>query len=393
MYINVQINNWYNLFYNALQNKQFDEFLRLMLRFCMLAGIYILISVFQTYFRQMLYMRWRSWLTRQYTRDWFTDRNYYRLQLADYGTDNPDQRISEDLQTFAANTLILGLDFLSNVVTLVSFLGILWGLSGILVIPIWGHTIAVPGYMVWAALLYSALGTWLTHKIGRPLVLLNFQRQHYEADFRFSLVRVRENAEGIALYHGEASERQSLGGRFGYVIANWWAIMKRQRLLNSFTRGFGQAAIVFPFLVGAPRYFSGGIQLGGLMQTVSAFGRVQDAMSWFVDSYVNITEWKATVDRLTSFRAAMQTIAAESTKADGITVQRAPGAAIATTGLTVGLRQEHPVPGDRRNLALWRRPHHGAGRCRDSVPAAKALSPDRQPAAGGELSGARGRAR
>jgi vitamin B12/bleomycin/antimicrobial peptide transport system ATP-binding/permease protein len=190
---------------------------------------------------------------------------------------------------------------------------------------------------VWAALIYSVIGTWLTHKIGRPLVLLNFQQQRYEADFRFSLVRVRENAEGIALYRGEASEQQSLNERFGHVIANWWAIMIRQKAVTWFTAGFNQVANVFPVLVAAPRFFSGAIQLGGLMQTASAFGQVQGAMSWFVDSYVNITQWKATVDRLTSFRNAMETIAAEQTKGDRITVQQAPGASVTATDLTLGV--------------------------------------------------------
>src|SRR5690348_3236164 len=166
VYLNVLFNQWNNLFYNALQDKNFDEFLHQLLRFCILATIYILIAVYRTYLRQMLYIRWRSWLTRQYARDWFTDRNYYRLQLADFGTDNPDQRIADDLHSFVNNTLVLGLDLISNAVTLVSFLTILWALSGVLIIPLGGHSIAVPGYMVWAALIYSAAGTWLTHKIG-----------------------------------------------------------------------------------------------------------------------------------------------------------------------------------------------------------------------------------
>jgi putative ATP-binding cassette transporter len=337
VYLEVQFNEWNRLFYNALQAMDAKEFLHQMLRFCLLAAIFVLIAVYRTYLRQMLYIRWRTWLTRQYARDWFTNRNYYRLQLADYGTDNPDQRITEDLHDFANDTLALGLDLISNAVNLVSFLVILWTLSGVLVIPLGVHSIAIPGYMVWAALVYSALGTWLTHKIGRPLVRLNFQQQRYEADFRFSLVRVRENAEGIALYRGEASEQQSLHGRFDHVIANWWAIMRRQKGLTWFTASFYQAAVPFPYLVAAPRYFSGAIQLGGLMQTASAFRQVHNSMSWFVDAYVNIAKWKATVDRLTSFRNAMQMIAAEQTKGDGIVVQRAPGASIAATGLTLNL--------------------------------------------------------
>jgi putative ATP-binding cassette transporter len=335
VYVNVLFNEWNNLFYNALQDRKFDEFLHQLGRFCILAAVSIVNQVYRVYLRQMLQIRWRSWLTRQYAGDWLAGRNYYRLQLADYGTDNPDQRISEDLKDFVEKTLLLGLGFIGNAVTLVSFLSILWSLSGALAIPLGAFVITVPGYMVWVALVYSALGTWLTHKIGRPLVLLNFQQQHYEADFRFSLVRVRENAESIALYRGEASEQQSLRERFAYIVTNWWGIMRRQRTLTWFTAGFSQVADVFPFLVAAPRYFSGAIQLGGLMQTASAFGQVQGAMSWFIDSYVGIAAWKATVDRLTSFHNAMRTIAAEDAEGTRITVQRSSGAPVTATGLTL----------------------------------------------------------
>jgi putative ATP-binding cassette transporter len=281
-------------------------------------------------------------MTRRFLGDWLGKQTYYRLQLAETRPDNPDQRIAEDLNQFVAQTLLISLDLLSNIVTLVSFLGILWSLSGPLTIPLGGTSIEVPGYMAWVALIYSAAGTWIVHKIGRPLVRINFQQQRYEADFRYALVRLRENAEGVALYGGEADETRGLLDRFAGIVGNWREIMRYTKRLNGFTAGFGQVANVFPFLVAAPRYFSGAIQLGGLMQTSQAFGQVQGAMSWFVDSYQTLAEWKATVDRLTSFQAA---IARARAAADGIVREPASEAGIALDEVEIRL------PGDRPLIA------------------------------------------
>jgi putative ATP-binding cassette transporter len=290
----------------------------------------------------MLQIRWRRWLTDNFVRDWMADQSYYRLQLNETATDNPDQRISEDVRLFVLQTLTICLDLLSNVVTLFSFLGILWGLSGTLTIPLGSMSIEIPGYMVWVALVYSAVGTWLTHKIGWPLARINFQQQRFEADFRFSLVRLRENAEGVALYNGEADEMQTLHARFASIFGNWWELMRYTKRLTWFTAGFGQIANVFPFVVAAPRYFTGAIELGGLMQTASAFGQVQGAMSWFVDSYSTLAEWKATVDRLTGFRASLARTAAAGT---GIARATAPQEAISLDDVEIRL------PGDRPLLA------------------------------------------
>ncbi len=299
--LNVIFNEWNNLFYNTLQDKNFGEFSHQLFRFCWLAAAFIVVAVYQTYLRQMLTIRWRRWLTDRYIGGWLAHRAYYRLQLANKHTDNPDQRIADDIGNFISQTLSLCLDFMSSVVTLASFALILWNLSG--AVSLLG--VEVPGYMLWVALIYAIIGTWLVAKIGRPLVRLNFQQQQFEANFRFSLVRLRENAEGVALYAGEAQEARGLDARFADVIGNWWGIMRQQKKLNWFSSGYAQIAIVFPFIVGAPRYFSGAIQLGGLMQTASAFGQVQGALSWFVSAFASLAEWKATVDRLTSFEAAL----------------------------------------------------------------------------------------
>jgi len=305
VYVTVLFNQWYNAFYNALQAKAQAEFFHQLGRFCVLAAIYILIAVYRIYLNQMLQIRWRRWLTDRYLSDWLRDRNYYRMQLKDAGTDNPDQRIAEDFRLFVDENLSLGLGFLNAAVTLGSFVAILWSLSGSLEIPLGGTTYVIYGYMVWVAIVYAIAGTWLTHKIGKPLILLNFNQQKYEADFRYNLVRFRENCEGVALYRGEEDELRGFRARFNAVFENWWAIMKRQKLLTFFTAGYSQAAVIFPFVVGAPRFFSGAIQLGGLVQISNSFGQVQGALSWFIDAYTNFASWKASVDRLISFHNAV----------------------------------------------------------------------------------------
>jgi putative ATP-binding cassette transporter len=320
VYMTVLFNQWYNLFYNALQDKAQDEFFRQIGRFCVLATIFIVIAVYRIYLNQMLQIRWRRWLTDRYLTDWLADRNYYRMQLKGNATDNPDQRIAEDFRLFVDDSLSLGLGFLNAAVTLGSFVGILWSISGSLEIPLGGTTYVIYGYMVWVAIGYAIVGTWLTHKIGKPLIPLNFNQQRYEADFRFNLVRFRENSEGVALYRGEEDELRGFRARFAAVVDNWWSIMKRQKLLTFFTVGYNQAAVVFPFVVGAPRYFSGAIQLGGLVQISNAFGQVQGALSWFIGAYTDFASWKATVDRLTGFHNAIFLTQEESRTGAGPTV-------------------------------------------------------------------------
>ena len=307
---------WNREFFNSLQDKDFAAFWELLFvyrqtpsgfmpGFCEIAAVYIVVAVYFTYLQQWLLIRWRRWLTVRYLDEWLADRAYYRISLttdrAAIGTDNPDQRISEDIRDFIDNTLTFGISMLANIVTLFSFLGILWSLSG--TVTVFG--IAIPGYMVWVALVYAIVGTWLTHLVGRPLAALRFRQQRVEADFRYALVRVRENMEGIALYSGETEEKHVLGDRFHGVITNWWAIMQRTKLLNALTAGYDQVAVVFPFIVAAPRFFSGQIPLGGLTQTAGAFGRVQDALSWFISRYADLAQWHAIVERLMTFHRAV----------------------------------------------------------------------------------------
>jgi putative ATP-binding cassette transporter len=345
VYINVQVNAWNNDFYNAIQDKKLDDFYRLLGRFSLLAMAFIVMAVYKLYLTQMLQIEWRTWLTDRYLENWLADQAFYRLQLLESGTDNPDQRIAEDLRLFVDNTLSLSLGLLSAVVTLVSFVSILWTLSGVLAVPLGGHEFVIPGYMVWFALLYATAGSYITHRIGKPLIGLEFNQQRYEADFRFSLVRLRENSEGVALYHGEAGELAGFKANFAHVIGNWWGIMKKQKQLTWFTAGYAQIAIIFPFLVAAPRYFSGAIALGGLMQTASAFSEVQGALSWFIDAYTRFAAWKATVDRLTGFTSAVRDARGKAERLDGARGEGA-GDSVSIEGLSLALPQGQPLLAD-----------------------------------------------
>ncbi|HMH75129.1 MAG TPA: ABC transporter ATP-binding protein/permease [Candidatus Udaeobacter sp.] len=341
VYINVLLNQWNNAFYNALQDKNYTVFWNQLIRFTWLAALFIVAAVYQIYLNQMLQIRWRRWLTERYLGAWLADGAYYRMQLTAAETDNPDQRIAEDLRLFVGATLTLGIGGMRAVVTLVAFLGILWGLSGSITVPI-GSGWTIPGYMVWAALLYAIAGTWLTNLIGRPLVRLNFDQQRYEADFRFSLVRFRENAEGVALYRGEADELRNFRERFGEVVGNWWAIMRRQKRLTWFTAGYGQAAIIFPFVVAAPRYFRGEMQLGGLMQVASAFGQVQDSLSFIISAYTDIAQWRSVVQRLVGFERALARMRADAAR-DGVRQRPGTGEALALDRVDLKLPGGRPL--------------------------------------------------
>ena len=298
--ISVVLNSWYRDFYNALEKKDLAAFTQSILYFCGIATVGILGAVYRLYLTQMLTIRWRRWLTEQHFAKWLSHKNYYQLEQGGY-TDNPDQRLSEDLNKFTSDTLSLGLGLMKTIVSLVSFSIILWGVSGS--IELFG--IEIPGYMFWAALLYAVAGSWLTHLIGRRLIPLSNQQERYEADLRFSLVRVRENAESIALSDGEPNENERLSARFGMVWSNFWSMMRVQKRLTFFTAGYSQIAIIFAFVVAAPRYFAGKIELGELMQINSAFGSVQENFSWFIDAYATLASWRATCDRLLSFRQAL----------------------------------------------------------------------------------------
>ena len=338
VYLAVMFNDWYGRFYDALQNKDAAVFWVEITKFAYIAFTAIVIAVYKFYLTQLLEMNWRKWMTTYYIRRWLDGNAFYRMELARFtpregsAPDNPDQRISEDVNQFTAQTVGLSMGLLNATVTLASFVGILWGLSGTFAFNFQGSSYTIPGFMVWMAVLYCLVGSVLTHYIGRRQIALNFEQQRREADYRHHMMRVREYSEAIALDRGQPVEQAHLNTRFLSVLANYLALIRAQKSLIWFTTFFGQAAVIFPMIVAAPRYFSGAIQLGDLMKINSAFGRVQDSLSWFVDNYSSLAAWRATVDRLTSFDDAI-TLANASNPA----LQQSVTPGLSTSNLGVAL--------------------------------------------------------
>jgi putative ATP-binding cassette transporter len=307
--IQVVLNQWYNRFYNDLQLRNWTGFVGDIGFFVGLATVNVALSVYQLYLNQWLQIRWRLWMTNRYLGRWLHGANHYRMQLGGDAADNPDQRIADDVKDFIDQTLTIVVGLLSSIVSLASFVVILWGLSNEAPLHLFGQDWSVPGYLVWGALIYAIFGTVLTQWIGSPLVNLSFEQQRFEANFRFNLVRVRENGEQIALLRGEVAERERLSERFSRVVGNWYQIMIRTKRLTAFTTSYSQAAVIFPYVLIAPAYFAEKIQLGGMMQTASAFNSVQTALSFFVSTYRSLAEWRAVVARLDGFEMSMESAA------------------------------------------------------------------------------------
>jgi vitamin B12/bleomycin/antimicrobial peptide transport system ATP-binding/permease protein len=318
--IDVLLNQWRGRFYNDLQERDWNGFIWQLGVFTVLAGLNVALSIYQLYLNQWLQIRWRRWMTSRYLGEWMHGANHYRMQLQGDAADNPDQRISDDVKLFVEQTLGISVGLLSAIVSLASFVVILWGLSAASPLTIYGRELAIPGYLVWGALVYAVLGTALTQWIGAPLVNLSFEQQRFEADFRFNLVRVRENSEQVALLRGESAERTRLTDRFNRVVDNWYAIMSRTKRLTALTSSYAQAAVIFPFILVAPAYFAQKIQLGGMMQTASAFGNVQSALSFFVSAYRTLAEWRSVVARLDGFEMSIASATRLATAADAIDV-------------------------------------------------------------------------
>jgi putative ATP-binding cassette transporter len=301
--LEVMFNEWNRRFYDSIQNKNEAVFWHEIIFFSILAVFYILNFVARAVVSPYLRLRWRRWLTNHYLAHWLQGRGYYRIELQ-RSVDNADQRIAEDLRYLGEYTMSLLLGILGSVATLVSFIFILWELSGPLSLKFIGIDATIPGYMAWVALIYSFVGTFLANIVGRRLINLNFLRQNYEANFRFSLVRVRENAEGIALYNGEQRETDQLNLRFADIFRNGWQVLFTQAQLAFYQSGYAQLAIIFPYVVTAPRFFAGVITFGVMTQTASAFGQVQSALSFFIDNYTSLAELRAVMDRLKGLQHA-----------------------------------------------------------------------------------------
>ena len=308
VYINVRLNSWNRDMYNVLQSRDYPQFKSLLWQFSGLAFVFVAIAIYSVYLKQALQIRWRYWMSQRYLDRWLAHRAYYRIEQGQQGrlSDNPDQRIAEDLQALTSSTLSLVLGFISSSVTLFSFIHILWAVSGPLTFSALGQSWVIPGYMVWFVIAYAVVGSGLVWWIGRPLVGLSFHQERFEANFRFGLIRVREHAEAVALYRGEPQEHAQLTARLDDIRRNWWEIMRLTKMLNVAVNFYGQFAVIFPMVVSAPRYFSGAISLGVLMQISNAFGQVQDALSWFINAFTTLASWKASINRLAGFNADVE---------------------------------------------------------------------------------------
>lgn len=338
VYMTLLLNEWFNSFYSALQNYDSDAVYRGLLRFTGLAFAHIAFAVYSYYLQQRLALRWRKWMTKNYLAKWTGQQMYYRLEMFSQGTaDNPDQRISEDINLFTARTLSFMSGLLRSATTIVCFIFVLWNLSEVLSFTAAGQEFHIYGYLVWTALAYSVLGTWITHKVGHRLVSLNYLQQKLEADFRFSMVRLRETAESVAFYNGAAKEEAFLSNRFMTLLRNTLFIIKKQKQLSWLTSSYAQIAIIFPFVVAVPRYLSQNISLGGLMQIANCFGKVQDAMSYFVDVYASLAEWQSCAERLLSFDKHIAAIEKETEEKSGSLVREETPDRLRLTDVTISV--------------------------------------------------------
>ena len=340
VYVVVLLNEWFNTFYEALQNYNTEIIFNELIHFSWLAALYIILMVYSFYLQQVLTLNWRRWLTKRYLEEWLKGKTYYRLQLFGTDTDNPDQRISEDVRLFVEMTIKFSIGILKAFCTFASFVVVLYRISGPLSFTFAGQQWTINGYLVWVALAYSVLGTWLTHVVGNRLVGLNFVQQRYEADFRFSMMRMRENAESVAFYAGEEREGGVFKKRFTLLLDNFWKIIQKQKQLVWLNSGYSQIAIIFPMVVAMPRYLAKDITLGGLMQIANAFGKVQESLSYFVDMYAAIAEWQAAVTRLTGFGQHMQNVKQAKPQEQ---LQRAVAPGIIAEDLTVELPNGAPL--------------------------------------------------
>lgn len=323
VYILVLINTWQVNFYEVIQSHDYGGFMEAIGKYSILAGCLVVVRGYQIYSRMLLHIRWRRWMTERYLSDWLYNKTYYLLQLSpDHDTDNPDQRISEDIELFVWLTLRLSLDLLQDLVTVLSFIMILWNLSGVVTFSVGEYPISIYGYLVWIAILYAGFGTYWTVKTGRPLVKLDFDLQRYEADFRFSLMRLRENAESIALYGGEKQETWSFGQGFSKVVATYRNIMVVRKHITWLTSAYTQISAIFASIAAAPRYFSSQIHLGQMFQIVDAYNHVQTGFSFVVDSFTRLAQWRAVVNRLNNFLLSMEMVRSQSPKAPKLDISR-----------------------------------------------------------------------
>ncbi len=351
VYALVAFNHWNAYFFNAIQNRDWDDFLYALLLFVGIAGWTALATMAQFYFGQTLIMCWRRWMTEQYVNRWMAGGRHYRMRVLGHDVDNTHLRIANDILIFLQKTHDLGYNFLGSLIALVSFAYILWGLSSAAPFVVFGVDLAFPGYLFWIAILYAAIGTLIAHWIGRPLIAYNFNQQRFESDYRFAITRSWDHSEPIALMRGEKIERGILATRFANLVQNWTRLIRRQSGLTFFVTGYTQWSLVFPTLVASPAYFMGAIPLGSLMQGALAFQRVDIAFAFFLHSYAKIAEWKASMDRIAQLDAALSEVDRPQ-ESNRIALDEHHDGALDVNGLVVTLPSGKPIAAlDRLSLA------------------------------------------
>jgi putative ATP-binding cassette transporter len=343
VYVAVAVIQWNARFFNALEARDWDGFKRELFIFGFITVGAIVSTACQYYFGQTLQIRWRRWLTERYVAIWMAEGRHYRLRFVDNTVDNIHLRIANDVLLFLQRTHELGTGLLNSVVALLSFAIILWGLSATTPLPIFGVDLSFPGYLVFTALAYAGIGTLIAHLIGWRLIPIQFNQQRFESDFRFAIARVTDNAEPVALMGGEAVEREELRTRFWRLVRNWTALVQRQTRLIGFTAGYGHISTVFPILVVSPAYLTGAITLGALIQAHLAFQRVEGAFAFCIGAYPKIAEWKAIVDRLAQFEAAMGVVDSYRDPLANIAFVATPEPNLTIDNLVVRLASGEPI--------------------------------------------------
>lgn len=308
VYLSVRFNEWKNAFYTALQNYDAEATIQELILFSELAALYILAAWSIFYIRRVIALHWRKEMSTQFIDYWMRNKRYYYIELIHRQMDNPDQRISEDIDLFIGRTIQFTIGIFNAVLTFVSFVFILWNLSGIIPLTILGFHFDLPGYIVWVAILYAIVGTYITHKSGNKLSVMNYNQQRLEADFRYSMMRMREYATAIAAMDGEAYEKKGLHKKLGLLLGNLMKIIKREGVLTAIQSGYSQMANIVPVVVGVPLYMAKKINLGGLMQSASAFNRVEYALSYFLMLYKDFAEWRSVINRLVDFQNHLEKI-------------------------------------------------------------------------------------
>lgn len=333
----VATNQWNARFFNALEQRNWTAFTAELIVFGLIALSAIVVGMTQYYFGQRLQINWRRWLTENYIAVWMAEGRHYRVRFVDEKIDNIHLRIANDIYLFVQRTHELGTGLLGSIVALVSFAYILWGLSALTPLPLFGLDLAFPGYLIWIALLYAGLGTLLAHWIGWRLIPLNFNQQRYESDFRFAIVRAADHSEPIALMRGEAVEREELKTRFANLVRNWSRLVANQTRLTGFVAGYSNVSVVFPTLVVSPAYLMDAIPLGTLVQAANAFQRVEGAFAFCISAYSKLAEWKAIMDRLAGVQAAMTAVDRTPADPDAIEVTQGTDDSLQVTGLALRL--------------------------------------------------------